>query len=536
MILKTFLIFATGLTLFLLGMFWLSATVQRNFTSTRIREHFALSVKRPIYGIVTGAFTTILFQSSSATSVLAVGLVGAGLISFFHSLGIILGADIGTTLTVQLVVWKITDISPVFIVFGSLLWLLGKGKWKPAGEAVLYFGLIFFGLSLVSYATEPLKDSEAFISFFRGIEHPLYGLLIGFAVTALIQSSAVTISVLVILASHGLISIDIAIPIVFGANIGTAATALLASLTSNVEGKKCAISHFFFKLTGAVFCLLILPLFLDAVKILSSETPQQIALGHFLFNCVIVLIFTPILKPFASLVEKMIPQKGDLLPIWPEFLDERQLFNVHEALNCTRKELERETVIAQKMVGMSVRLIEDFSDSEKTSIEYIESVVDNLRHEIGDYLCKISFDTLSIEVSQKLFSFSAIADDSERIADHALTLSNLAERKHRRKILFTEEAMSDLRKITELVLENIADVIGLIRKKDGETIETIIEREDLIDRVVRDARGRHLERHYKRLCTPEAGPIFVDILIHLERISDHCENIAEHIQDIGASA
>jgi len=226
----------------------------------------------------------------------------------------------------------------------------------------------------------------------------------------------------------------------------------------------------------------------------------------------------------------------DLLPIWPEFLDEKQLFNPHEALNCTRKELEREILLAQKMSGMSVRLIENFSDSEKNSIEYIESVVDNLRHEIGDYLCKISFDTLSIEVSQKLFSFSAIADDSERIADHALTLARLAERKEKQNIVFTEDALTDLREITTQVLENIADVVMLVRNIDTETIKRIFEREDLIDRMVRDVRGRHLERHYKRLCAPEAGPIFIDILIHLERISDHCENIAEHIEDIGASA
>ncbi len=526
------LIFATGLTLFLLGMVWLSATIQKNFTSQRIREHFALSVRRPVYGIITGAVTTILFQSSSATSVLTVGLVGAGLISFYHSLGIILGADIGTTLTVQLVVWKVTDLSPLFIIFGSFLWFAGKGKWKPAGEAIFYFGLIFFGLSLVAYATEPLKNSEDFITFFRKIRNPVYGLLIGLAVTALIQSSAVTISVLVILASHNLITIDTSLSIVFGANIGTAATALLASLTANVEGKKCAVAHFLFKLTAAILCLLIYPLFLETVKSLSTQGAQQISLGHILFNLLVVIIFTPFLKPFSALVEKMIPGKEELLPIWPKFLDERQLSNAHEALKCARKELEREILLAQRMVGMSTRLVEDFSVARKNSINYIESVVDNLRHQVGNYLCMISFESLSLEVSQKLFSYSAITDDTERIADHALTLAELAARKDRRHISFTPQAMEELREVTTAVLENIADTIILIRKKDGETIKRIFEREELIDQMVRDARVRHLERHYKRLCEPEAGPIFVDMLIHLERISDHCENIAESIADL----
>lgn len=529
---QSILMFAAGLTLFLLGMVWLTDTVQKNFTSKRIREYFALSVKRPVYGIITGALTTVLFQSSSATSVLAVGLVGAGLISFYHSLGIILGADIGTTLTVQLVVWKITDISPLFIVIGSGIRFAGTGKWKPAGEAILYFGLIFFGLSLVSHATEPLKSSDSLIFFLRNIEHPLYGLLIGFAVTAVIQSSAITISVLAILAFHTMITIDAALPIIFGANIGTAATAILASLTANIEGKKCAVAHLIFKLLGAALCFALYPLFLEAVKALSSQTAQQIACGHILFNIIIVIVFTPFLKPISILVEKLMPGKGELLPLWPEFLDERQLPDTAAALECARKELEREIVLAQRMSGMAIRLIDRYNTNDRKSINHIESVIDNLRHEVGDYLCKIPLESMSIDVSRILFSYSAITDDTERIADHALTLAELAQRKQRRHIPFTGEAMNDLHEIEALVLENIADTVSLIRKKNEEMIESIFKREDRIDDLVKDARARHLERHYKRICEPEAGPIFVDILIHLERISDHCENIAENIDEI----
>jgi phosphate:Na+ symporter len=528
------LLFTAGIALFLLGMTWLSGTVQRNLTGSRIREYFSFSVRKPIYGIITGAVTTILFQSSSATSVLTVGLVSAGLISFFNSLGIILGSDIGTTLTVQLVVWKITDVSPVFIVFGGIILIFGRGKWKLAGEAILYFGLIFFGLSLVSLATEPLKNNQTFITFFQETKHPFYALLMGLAVTAIIQSSAIPISILAILAHHGFVTIEAALPIIIGANIGTSATALLAGLAANINGKKCALSHFLFKLLGAIVCLILLPAFLYFLNILTSNTAQQIALGHFFYNLLIVIVFTPMLAPFSALIERLLPAEGKLLPVWPEFLDDRVLSKADAALDCAHRELGREVLLAYKMCEKSIKLISNFSASKKNDINFIESAVDNLRREIGDYLCKISTDPLSPDLSKKLFSFSAIADDIERIADHAVTLSELAERKHKRKIVFTEFGKEDLREITDLVTENMDDTMTLVDGWDNKTIERIFEREELIDRKVKEMRERHLERHYKRICAPQAGPIFIDILIHLERISDHCENIAEHIQDMGA--
>jgi phosphate:Na+ symporter len=532
---QSILFFCTGIVLFLFGMIRLSATVQHRFTNYRLREYFRLSVKTPAYGVITGIVSTILFQSSSATSVLAVGLVSAGLISFFHSLGIILGADIGTTLTVQLVVWKFTDISPVFIILGSIVWVSGKNKWKYIGETIFYFGLIFFGLGLVSMATEPLKNSPVVVHYLQEVKNPFLGVLIGLAITAIIQSSAIPVSILAILAQYNLVTIEASLPIVFGANLGTAVTALLAGLTANINGKRSAVSHFLFKLFGVLIALAILPFFILSLKSMSVSVAQQIALGHFFFNLLIVIIFIPLLKPFARLIERFMPGKEEILSLWPEYLDEKYLLHAEDAFNCARKELKRQIAIVQNMFSKSADLISNFSDTKKTEVDYIEFVVDTLRREIGNYLCKISETSPTPESSRKLFLFSQIADDTERIGDHALSLAELSERKHRRKIKFTEMGMSDLKEFEALVAENLEDTATLIDKRDEEIINRIFARENQIDTLEKELKERHLERFYKGICQAEAGPIFVEMLIDLERISDHCENIAEYIQDLKES-
>jgi len=530
--LQGILLFSTGLILFLFGMVRLSGHVQRRFTNIRIRDYFRLAVKTPIYGVITGLVSTILFQSSSATSVLTVGLVSAGLISFYHSLGIILGSGIGTTLTVQLVVWKFTDISPIFIILGSGIWIFGKNSWKYAGEALFYFGFIFFGLSLVSLSTGPLKGNVTFMHFFQEVKNPFLGVFAGLVLTAVVQSSAIPISILAILAQHNLVTIDTSLPIVFGANLGTATTALLAGLTANINGRRAAVSHFLFKLFGVIMCVILLPFFVLSVEQMSTSVAQQIALGHFLFNIIIVVIFIPLLRPFSRLVETFMPGKGETLSLWPEFLDEKKLSQADAALDCARKELVREIDFARKMFTKSTTLITDYSETERKNINYIEFIVDTLRREIGNYLCKISALSLSQELSRKLFAISQLTDTIERIGDHALTLSQLSARKIQRKIAFTDLAKSDLSEFIMLVDKNLEDASAIIAKKDEATIQRIITRENHIDSIEKDLKERHLERFYRGICHAEAGPIYVDMLIHLERISDHCENIAEYIRDI----
>ena len=530
---KTLFLSGAGITLFLFGMLRLSTGIQKLFTA-RIRSYIRYAVRRPFWGLMTGVVATVLFQSSSATSVIAVGMVSAGIISFYHSLAVILGADIGTTVIVQLVVWKIGDLSPLFIMAGGILWAAGGSRWRTAGESIFYFGMLFFGLNLIGMSVEPLKGSPEVVRIFKEIGSPLTGFILCTLFAGLVHASAIPISILVILGLQNLITLDHALPMVLGANVGTAVTALMAAAVADLGGKRTALSHFVFKAAGAAVCMAILPAALSLLRLLADSVAQQIALGHFLFNIFVVGLFFFILKPFSRIMIRLVPGQQETLPLWPEFLDEKNLAIPEEALEGVRKELEREALLSQKIFAETGPLHVTYREGKRRNIRYIEMVVNHLRGEIVAYLRSLSGQTLSPELSKKLFAYTAIADDVERMTNHMVNLVDLARIRSTLKISFTAAAMEELNGIQKLVGENIADIVILMAAPAGERerIGAITEREERIDRTVREARDNHLVRFHQRLCQAEAGPVFLEMLIHLERISDHCQNVAESLDEL----
>ncbi|MCG6533633.1 MAG: Na/Pi cotransporter family protein [Syntrophales bacterium LBB04] len=523
---------ATGIVLFLFGMMKLSAKMQGLFTA-RIRGYIKYAVRRPFYGLLTGMVSTITLQSSSAATVLIIGMVSAGLISFYHSLGMILGADIGTTITVQLVVWKVTDLSPLFIIVGGTLWLTGKTKRASIGEAVFYFGLLFFGLSLTASATAPLRDNPEVIRFLQETRNPLWGLAAGIIITGLIHASAITISIVVILAQHGLISLDNALPVVIGANIGTTVTALMAgAVSSGISGKRSALAHLLFKFSGAIISLILLPLFVELLRTLSNNVGQQIALGHFLFNLLIVAVFIFLLKPFAAEIEKRMPGKDDVLPLWPEHLDESCLTNAQDALGCVNRELARQITLTRRMYFELGNLNEAYQEGKHQNVRYIAWVVENLQREIVKYLRTISAYQLSPGLSHNLFSFTGISDDVSRIGDQILIIANLLQDKAERHLDFSAAAKAEMQEIAELVAKNLHYAVELMETLDSGKSAAVFRIEEEVDAKVKAAKEGHLVRYCEKVCQAEAGPVFVEILIHLERVSDHCQNIGEYIADL----
>ena len=527
--LQTALLFSAYISLFLFGMARLSSTVQRLMTA-RVRDYIRYAVRKPFNGILTGIFATVLLQSSTATSVITIGMVGAGLITFFHSLGIILGADIGTSLTVQLVVWKLNKLSPVFIIAGALAWILARGKWKRIGEATFYFGVMFLGLTLTAETAAPFRDSGLWARYYSEFKNPLIGFIAGVVFTGAVHSSLIPISILAILAQQGLVDLQASIPVVLGANLGTTVTAVMASFVSSMSARRSAAAHFVFKMAGAGTALVFLPAFLWLLENMSSDVAQQIALGHVLLNIGIVAVFTPLLKPFAKMIEKALPGNEEDLPLWPEFLDENCIAqDPKAALECVRKELTRQAVLAGRMARDSMSLLTEYNPGKKKNVFYLELVQDNLRTSIIGYLCRLSNDSLSENLSRKLFAYTAMTDDIERIGDHCVNLSELAQRKKDDDIEFSEPAYAELAEIRRLNLQNIADVVTILEKGGKGEMLAINEREEKIDIAVWIAREKHLERFHKKLCQTEAGPVFVEMLVNLERISDHCQNIAEHV-------
>lgn len=528
---KEIIIVISGIILFLIGMINLSSAV-RKIIDIRIKDYIKYAVQKPLYGLLTGIISTIVFQSSSASTALTVGLVSAGLISFYNSLAIILGTDIGTTLTVQFVVWHFTEISPLIISFGGLLWLIRRGKWQTAGQIIFYFGLLFFGLGMISQAIEPLKDSPVFLNLFTQTQNPFLGIGLGIVVTGIIHASAIPISIMALLAQQNLVSLENALPVVMGANIGTTVTALLVGTVATTSGKRTAISHLVFKCVGVFLCLVFMPYLLVILRNLSSSIAQQIVLAHFILNLVIMITFVFLLKPFAAMMQKILKGDDETLPIWPEFLDRKNLSDEEKALDNVQKELQREINLARKMFLVATKMIVFVEEGKKRDISYIEMIVNNLRAQIVRFLWKISLQNKSTQLSKKIFAYTAIAGDVESMGNHIVWIADLAEQKAARKIKFTEMGKQELREITSLVNQNINEAMSLIEISDKEKIVSVIQREEEIDEKVKEARNNHLKRFHNRLCNTEAGLIFVEMLIHLERISDHCNNIAEYILDI----
>jgi len=528
---KEIIIVISGVILFLIGMINLSSAV-RKLIDVRIKEYIKYAVEKPLYGLLTGVISTIIFQSSSASTALTVGLVSAGLISFYSSLTIILGTDIGTTLTVQFVVWHFTEISPLFISIGGLLWLISRGRWQITGQIIFNFGLLFFGLGLISQAVEPLKNSPVFLNLFTQTQNPFLGIGLGIVVTGIVHASAIPISIMALLAQQDLVSLENALPVIMGANLGTTVTALLVGTVATVSGKRTAVSHLIFKCIGVSLCFILMPYFLVILKSISSSIAQQIVLAHFLLNFVIMLTFIFILHPFAGLMHKVLRGEDETLPIWPEFLNRKDLSNAKKALDDVQKELLREISLARKMFLNAINMITLSQDGRKRDISYVEMVVNNLHAQIVKFLWRISAQHLSTQLSKKVFAFTAIAGDIESIGNHVVWIAELATQKAGKKVKFTESGKKELQEIICLVSRNLEEALSLIEMSDKEKINSIIRREEEIDIEVKEARNKHLKRFHNRLCSTEAGLIFVEMLIHLERISDHCNNIAEYVLDI----
>ena len=543
-----------GLGLFLFGMKIMSEGLQK-IAGSRMRKILSALTNNRIVGTLIGIAVTAMIQSSSATTVMVVGFVNAGLMSLVQSIGIILGANIGTTVTAQLIAFKITKYALPAIGIGAGFKLFTKNKkWSYFGEILLGFGLLFFGLSVMKHAFDPLKTSDEFRQLFMIVgDNHLVGVMIGAILTMIVQSSSATIGITIALATSGILSFDASVALILGENIGTTITANLAAIGTNLAARRTAFAHFLFNSLGVCYMLLFFPFFLNFISSMTPgdadfviQTQDQVArmggeLGdkpfiarhiantHTMFNIVNTIIFLPLIGLLAKISTVVIRGSDEDIEFHLKYLDNRVLSTPPIALAQARSETRRMAQVAREMVDETLLFLQDNDLKKIPGLEQKEDLTDVLQKEITDFLVKLSQKSITQESSQEVASMMNMVNDLERVGDHCENLWTLNQRKLDQKITFSEIAMSEISEISDLTREFLATIIQALEDKNTGIFEEAHRLEDGIDDIEERLRKNHIKRLNTGECTVNSGLIFIDMLHNFEKIGDHTYNFAKAV-------
>ena len=527
--------FIGGLGIFLLGIKYMGDGLQK-FAGDRLRGILDRFTSNPFLGVLAGILVTVLIQSSSGTTVLTVALVNAGFMTLRQAIGVIMGANIGTTVTAFIIGFNIGEYSLPIIAIGCfMLFFFKNQKVNVIGQAIFGFGSLFFGLKLMSSGMKPLRSLEFFHELTVNMsDNPILGVVIGTVFTLVVQSSSATIGILQGLFSEGAISLQAALPVLFGDNIGTTITAILASLGATVAARRAAFTHVIFNLIGATLFLIILQLFTTYVAFLQNSlnlNPEMtIAFAHGSFNIANTMIQFPFIGALAWVVTKIIPGEDVTIEYKPKHLD--PIF-IQQSPTVALDQAKSEII---RMGEYSVRGLEETSMYVMTQQEkysemaiQIEGALNNLDREITNYLVSISRKTLSEADSSKHTALMDTVRDIERIGDHFENIIELTEYKISNKIYLTEHAHEDLHEMFDLTISTVNQAVKALDLMDREEALVVVQKEDQIDKMERNFRKKHIIRMNEGQCTGSAGIVFVDIISNLERIGDHAVNIAEEV-------
>ena len=517
-----------GLGLFIFGMKLMSEGLQKA-AGDKLRRMIELLTFNRYVALVTGVVITMLVQSSSTTTVMVVGFANAGLMTLNQAIGTILGARIGTTVTAQIIAFRITDAALPLIGVGVILaFFLRRRLHRNIGQAVLGFGLLFFGLSIMGDRLGELRDNAAFIDLLATFgQYRLLGLLAGALFTALIQSSSASTGVIIVLGSQGILELDAALALALGTCVGTTVTAQLARIGTNVTARRVAAAHAFFNTLGALIFVWFLTPISGMVELTSSDIARQIAWGHTFFAVASTLIYLPLVPLFVRLIVRLVPGQEDEVQAGPQYLDRRLLRTPTMAIGAARKEIERMAVIAAGMVDESMKMLNSKNASLLDKVERKEDVVDELESEIAVYMAEISQQNISSTQGRELANYYHAINDIERIGDHAHNIAQLLEEKIEKNFPFSSEAIDELQKMYFLTREVTKKAVTAFVNNDHELAREIIKDDVAIDRMEKQLRNNHIRRVNCGQCFPPSGVIFLDIITNLERIGDHDTNIAQ---------
>ncbi len=529
--------FVGGLGLFLFAIKYMGDGLQKA-AGDRLRDILDRFTTNPIMGVLVGIFVTVLIQSSSGTTVITVGLVSAGFMTLRQAIGVIMGANIGTTVTAFIIGIDVGEYAyPILFAGAVMLFFFKKNRIQNIGQILFGFGGLFIGLEMMSSGMKPLREFPAFIDMTLSMsDSPVLGVLVGTIFTLIVQSSSATVGILQGLYAEGLIDLKGALPVLFGDNIGTTITAVLAALGASVAARRAAATHVLFNVVGTIVFMLILGLFTNYVVWLSGvlglEPKMQIAFAHGSFNIANTLIQLPFIGAWAYLVTKLIPGEDTLIEYKPKHLDEALIAQSPSiALGQAKQEVVRMGEFSVQGLQETLKFLQTGDEKHANLTTQLEEAINVLDEKTTDYLVALSKQSLSNNDSQVHHALLDSIRDIERIGDHFENLVELINFKGNNRVRLSEEAMDELVEMFELTVDTVSLSVKALDQRSEEFAHEVIEKEDKIDEMERKLRKRHIHRLNQGVCSGSAGIVFVDIISNLERIGDHAVNIAEAILD-----
>ena len=521
-----------GVGLFLYGIKLMGDALQ-SLAGDRMRRLVGSLTRTPVRGVLIGTFVTMLIQSSSATTVMTVSFVHVGLMTLQQAVGVIMGANVGTTMTAQIIAFKLNAYALPLIGIGMFLALFGKSKkQRYIGNGIVGFGLLFLGMKTMEDSMSFLQGrQDLFLSF---SSNPMLGVLAGTVITMVVQSSAATIGLTIAMAAQGLFGLDVALPIVLGDNIGTTITAVLASFGSNRSAKQAAAAHVMFNIIGVTWALLTLPLFQSLVMVTAKDVSHQLANAHTLFNVLNTLFFLPFTAPFARLIQWMLPSSESATPSGPRFLDAKLLkASPAAAVDAVRQEIVHMGSLAQLMLKDVLQAFLENDHRMISQVNETEKAVNELNHAISGYASELWQEGLSDELSVALSAYVNGVGDIERMGDHAQNLIELFEYKEEHGLQFSKEGREELQDMFSTVTLAVKLCLEAMAEENVAKAREVIDHlEEEIDHKEKTLRRQHIIRLNRGICQPSAGVVFIDILSNLERIGDHAHNVAYIVFDI----
>ena len=530
----TILTMAGGLGLFLFGMELMSDSIEK-VAGARLRRILEIFTTNRFMGMIVGIIFTGIIQSSSACTVRVVSFVNSVLMNLYQAAGVILGANIGTTITSQLVSFNLSKIAPLILLVGVVVMMFTKKeKVRKVAEVVVGFGILFVGLSTMSQAMANMKNEPQVVNLLMSLKNPFLATLMGFALTAIIQSSSVTVSIVLLLANQDLLPLPITLYIILGCNIGACATAMLASMTGKKDAKRAALIHLLFNIIGTVIIYIALFVagdqIVELIKSISADNGRFVANAHTLIKIAQVIMLFPFTGWLVKMTYLIVPgedQKVGYRESYQlKYIGDKVVFNPATAVVEVVKELERMASLAEENLNRAMNALITLDEEDIEEVYEVEKNINFLNHAITDYLVKINQTTLPIEDLNSLGALFHVVNDIERIGDHAENVANAARQRKEEGVSISKEAQKELGDMLEMVNKIIRYAVEMFAKSDETHMQEIITLEDQVDEKERELQKKHVERLTKGECSPEAGMIFSDIVSGLERVADHATNIA----------